>query len=160
MGDRLQSSSDHHSQTHTTLLRIMSEVNLFLLASRKKFRFPSERGELTVEQLWDIPLTSRGRTFSVNNIAIEVNRELKSLEEESFVETSKNPRRDTLRAMLELLKTVIAVRQEEAQKASDAAERATKRQAIMEAIEAKEKEGLQSASLDELKLQLAALEAV
>ena len=42
-------------------------------------------------------------------------------------------------------------------KASDAAERATKRQKIMEAIEAKEREGLQSASLDELKLQLAAL---
>lgn len=137
----------------------MSEVNLFLIASRKKFRFASERGELTVEQLWDIPLTSRSG-FSVNNIAIEVNRELKSLEEESFVETSKNPRRDTLRAMLELLKTVIAVRQEEAQKASDAAERANKRQKIMEAIEAKEQEGLQSASLDELKLQLAALEAV
>ncbi len=137
----------------------MSEVNLFLLASRKKFRFPSERGELTVEQLWDIPLTSRSG-FSVNNIAIEVNRELKSLEEESFVETSKNPRRDTLRAMLELLKTVIAVRQEEAQKASEATERATKRQKIMEAIEVKEQEGLQSASLDELKLQLAALEAV
>jgi hypothetical protein len=136
----------------------MSEVNLFLLASRKKFRFSSERGELTVEQLWDIPLTSRSG-FSVNNIAIEVNRELKSLEEESFVETSKNPRRDTLRAMLELLKTVISVRQEEAQKASEATERATKRQAIMAAIEAKEQEGLQSASLDDLKLQLAALEA-
>jgi hypothetical protein len=158
MGDRLQSSSDHHSQTHTTLLRIMSEVNLFLLASRKKFRFSSERGELTVEQLWDIPLTSRSG-FSVNNIAIEVNRELKSLEEESFVETSRNPRRDTLRAMLELLKTVISVRQEEAQEASEATERATKRQAIMAAIEAKEQEGLQSASLDDLKLQLAALEA-
>lgn len=136
----------------------MSEVNLFLLASRKKFRFPSERGELTVEQLWDIPLTSRNG-FSVNNIAIEVNRELKSLEEESFVETSKNPRRDTLRAMLELLKSVISVRQEEAQKASEAAERATRRQAIMAAIEAKEREGLLSAPLDELKLQLAALEA-
>lgn len=136
----------------------MSEVNLFLLASRKKFRFSSERGELTVEQLWDIPLTSRSG-FSVNNIAIEVNRELKSLEEESFVETSRNPRRDTLRAMLELLKTVISVRQEEAQEASEATERATKRQAIMAAIEAKEQEGLQSASLDDLKLQLAALEA-
>ena len=134
----------------------MSEINLFLLASRKKFRFPSEKGELTVEQLWDIPLTSRSG-FSVNNIAIEVNRELRSLEEESFVETSRNPRRDTLKAMLELLKIVISVRQEEAQKASAAAERATKRQKIMEAIEAKERENLDSVSLDDLRLQLAAL---
>lgn len=134
----------------------MSEINLFLLASRKKFRFPSEKGELTVEQLWDIPLTSRSG-FSVNNIAIEVNRELRSLEEDSFVETSRNPRRDTLRSMLELLKIVISVRQEEAQRASAAAERATKRQKIMEAIEAKEQEELGSVSLDDLKLQLAAL---
>ncbi|NBW42092.1 hypothetical protein EBR25_14050 [bacterium] len=134
----------------------MPEINLFLLASRKKFRFPSEKGELTVEQLWDIPLTSRSG-FSVNNIAIEVNRELRSLEEESFVETSRNPRRDTLKAMLELLKIVISVRQEEAQKASAAAERATKRQKIMEAIEAKEREKLDSVSLDDLRLQLAAL---
>ena len=134
----------------------MPEINLFLLASRKKFRFPSEKGELTVEQLWDIPLTSRSG-FSVNNIAIEVNRELRSLEEESFVETSRNPRRDTLKAMLELLKIVISVRQEEAQKASAAAERATKRQKIMEAIEAKEREKLDSVSLDDLRLQLSAL---
>ena len=135
----------------------MSEVNLFLLASRKKLRFPSDRGDLTTEQLWDIPLTSRSG-FSVNNIAIAVNNELKSLEEESFVETSQNPRRDDLRAMLEILKTVIAVRQEEGKRRSEAAERASMREQIREAIEAKRREGLASSSLEELQARLAALE--
>jgi hypothetical protein len=135
----------------------MSEVNLFLLASRKKFRFPSDRGDLTVEQLWDIPLTSR-TGFSVNNIAIAVNSELKSLEEESFVETSQNPRRDDLRAMLDILKAIIAVRQEEAKKRSEAAERASMREQIREAIEIKKREGLASASLEELHAKLAELE--
>lgn len=135
----------------------MSEVNLFLLASRKKFRFPSDRGDLTVEQLWDIPLTSRSG-FSVNNIAIAVNNELKSLEEESFVETSQNPRRDDLRAMLDILKSVIAIRQEEAKKRSEAAERASMREQIKEAIEIKKREGLASASLEELQSKLAELE--
>lgn len=137
----------------------MSEVNLFLLASRKKFRFPSDRGHLTVEQLWDIPLTSRSG-FSVNNIAIAVNSELKSLEEESFVETSQNPRRDDLRAMLDILKAIIAVRQEEAKKRSEAAERASMREQIREAIEIKKREGLASASLEELHAKLAELEPV
>lgn len=135
----------------------MSEVNLFLLASRKKFRFPSDRGDLTVEQLWDIPLTSRSG-FSVNNIAIAVNNELKSLEEESFVETSQNPRRDDLRAMLDILKAIIAIRQEEAKKRSEAAERASMRAQIQEAIEAKKREGLASSSLEELQSKLAELE--
>lgn len=136
----------------------MSEVNLFLLASRKKFRFSSDRGDLTVEQLWDIPLTSRSG-FSVNNIAIAVNNELKSLEEESFVETSQNPRRDDLRAMLDILKAVIAIRQEEAQRRSEAAERASMREQIKEAIEAKGREKLASASLEELHAKLAELES-
>jgi hypothetical protein len=136
----------------------MSEVNLFLVATRKKFRFPSDRGDLVVEQLWEIPLVSRSG-FSVNNIAISVNNELKSLEEESFVETSKNPRRDDLKAMLEILKIVIATRQEEASEKVKAAERSAEREQLREAIENKKRDGLASASLEELEAQLKALES-
>lgn len=134
----------------------MSDINLFLLASRKKLRFPSDRGDLTVEQLWDIPLTSRSG-FSVNNIAITVNNELKSIEEESFVETSSNPRRDDLKAMLEILKTVISIRQSEAKARTEAVERAAMREQLLEAIETKKREGLANSSLEELEAKLAAL---
>ena len=77
----------------------MSE-NLFLLASRKKFRFPSVKGDLVVEQLWEMPLTSKNG-FSVNDVAMAVKKELRTLEEDSFVEVSPNPRRDDLGAMLD-----------------------------------------------------------
>lgn len=128
----------------------MSEINLFYIASRNKFRFPSSKGDLTLEQLWETPLTSRNG-YSVNDIAIAVNSELKSLEEESFVETSSNPRRTELRQMLDLLKTVIAIRQQENAEATEAARKASLRKQIMETIEAKEKDQLSSMSIDELK---------
>lgn len=134
----------------------MSESNLFITASRKKFRFASERGDLTVENLWDLPLTSKNG-FNLNAVAITVNAELKSLAEESFVETSTNPRRKDLENMLEIVKYVIAVKQDEAKAATERVAKQDLKRKLREAIEAKEGEALQSASLEDLKAQLAAL---
>lgn len=134
----------------------MSDSNLFITASRKKFRFASERGDLTVENLWDLPLTSKNG-FNLNAVAITVNAELKSLAEESFVETSTNPRRKDLENMLDLIKYVISVKQEEAKAATERVAKQALKRKLQEAIEAKEGEALQSASLEDLKSQLAAL---
>lgn len=128
----------------------MSEINLFYIASRSKFRFPSTKGDLTVEQLWEMPLTSRNG-FSVNDVAIRVNSELKSLEEESFVETSSNPRRTELRQMLDLIKTIIATRKQENEEATEAARKASLRKQIMDTIATKEKDQLSTMSIDELR---------
>jgi len=130
--------------------------NLFITASRRKFRFASERGDLTVEQLWDLPLTAKSG-FDLNNVARGVNNELKGLAEESFVETSTNPRRKTLEQMLEIVKTVIATKQAESKAATDAAAKAALRAKLAEAIERKKDEKLGSASIEELEAQLAAL---
>ena len=134
----------------------MSDSNLFITSSRKKFRFASERGDLTVENLWDLPLTSKNG-FNLNAVAIGVNAELKSLAEESFVETSTNPRRKDLENMLEIVKYVIAVKQDEAKAATERVAKQELKRKLREAIEAKEGEALQSASLEDLKAQLAAL---
>ena len=128
----------------------MSEINLFYIASRSKFRFPSTKGDLTVEQLWEMPLTSRNG-FSVNDVAIRVNSELKSLEEESFVETSSNPRRTELRQMLDLIKIIIATRKQENEEATEAARKASLRKQIMDTIATKEKDQLSTMSIDELR---------
>ena len=134
----------------------MSDSNLFITSSRKKFRFASERGDLTVENLWDLPLTSKNG-FNLNAVAIGVNAELKGLAEESFVETSTNPRRKDLENMLDLIKYVIAVKQDEAKAATERVAKQDLKRKLREAIEAKEGEALQSASLEDLKAQLAAL---
>ena len=134
----------------------MSDSNLFITASRKKFRFASERGDLTVENLWDLPLTSKNG-FNLNAVAIGVNAELKGLAEESFVETSTNPRRKDLENMLEIVKYVIAVKQDEAKAATERVAKQELKRKLREAIEAKEGEALQSTSLEDLKAQLAAL---
>jgi hypothetical protein len=130
--------------------------DLFLTASRQRFRYPSNRGELTTEQLWEVPLSSKNG-FSLNAIAISVNAELKSLQEESFVEISSNPRRTELENMLELIKFVIATKQQEQKAATDRAAAQALKRKIQDAIAAKKDEALLGASVEELEAQLAAL---
>ena len=133
-------------------------ANLFLTASRNKYRFPSEKGYLTVEQLWDLPLSSRSK-FDLNNVAIAVNNELKNIAEESFVEASSNPRKGELERQLELVKFIISTKQEENQRATDRAAKASLKAKIQEAIDAKKDDAMRSSSLEDLQAQLAARES-
>ena len=101
----------------------MSEINMFERASREKLRFPSVKGELTIEQLWDLPLqSSRSNTVDLDSVARTVNTDLKAVTEESFVETRSNPQKAVLTLKLDILKHIIATKQaENAQKVALAA---------------------------------------
>ena len=37
----------------------MTDIDIFKQAAKAKLRFPSSKGELRVEDLWDLPLTSK-----------------------------------------------------------------------------------------------------
>ncbi len=134
----------------------MSEVNVFFIASRRKLRFPSTKGDLMVEQLWDLPLVSKSGT-DLNTIAQAVSRELKGMEEESFVEVRPNPRRGDLEVMLEIVKAVITTKQAENKAATEQAAKESLRNRLRDAIEAKEEQQLGEMSIGDLKAQLAAL---
>lgn len=131
--------------------------DLFVTVSRNKTRWPSPKGDLSVEQLWDLPLTSE-RGVSLNGIAVEVNRELKSITDESFVTPVPNKRRKLLTLQLDVVKEIIRVRLEENAAASAAASNRAERdrlEAIMAARQDKAMEGLSDEDiqkrLDQLK---------
>ncbi len=132
-------------------------MNIFEKASRKKFRFPTNRGDLTVENLWDMPLTARDG-FDLNSVAVSINNELKGVTEESFVQTTPNRKAVDLGDKLELVKFVIAEKIEAAEKAKAAKERDEKRNKLLEALGQKEDEGLRAMTKDEILEELKALE--
>ncbi len=131
--------------------------DLFVTASRQAWRFPSTRGELTTEQLWSMPLLAKNG-FDLNSVARSLNQEVKDLGEESFVETRSNPARSTAEGKLELVKSIIAVRQEENRLAEQRAQRAVERARILDALAARESEELTKASKEELLARLAQLD--
>lgn len=127
-------------------------------ALRNKYRYPSVRGELTTEQLWDLPLQStRANTPDLDSVAKEINRQLKEQTEESFVETKSNPLKTELEGKLEIVKHVIATKQAENAAARTAAERRQERERLQQLLALKDQQELEGLSKEEIQRRLDAL---
>ena len=130
--------------------------DLFLLASRKKYRFPSSKGQLTTEQLWDLPLQSAAGA-SLDAVAIALDSDLNKSSVRSFV-SATNPAATELSTKLEIVKAIILKKQEENAAAVSREEKKRKRARILEALDMRENQELQSASREDLLKQLAAVD--
>lgn len=130
---------------------------LFEIATRQKFRFPSVKGDLTTEQLWDLPL-KKDNGFDLDSVARAIFKELKAADEESFVEVSKDTGQDILEQKLELVKYIIAVKQDEKKKAASRAAMAAERQRLLEVMAKREDEERASMSKEEAEKKLNDLE--
>lgn len=131
-------------------------MNIFEQATRKALRFPSNRGELSVEQLWSLPLTSKSG-FDLDSVARSVNGMLKSVTEDSFVTTRENPAKSSYELQLDVVKHVIAVKlAEEAENKAASTRRARKAQ-LMELLAQKEQEELKGKTKEEILAEIEAL---
>lgn len=122
-------------------------MNIFETAARKAFRFESNKGLVTTEDLFQLPLTA------LDKIAQSVNRDIKASEEESFV-SPRTLANTLLQAKLEVVKYVIADRQAgiEAQEAAEA-ERVRKAK-IRDILSRKQENELEGKSVEELEALL------
>ena len=123
---------------------------MFEKASRTKLRWNSSKGVLTVEHLWDLPLSQ------LDTIAKVTNKRIKEADEESFIAPkSAANAEDVLR--LDIIKHIIAVRQAEQASILERKEKNNKRAILQEVLERKKSEALQNLSVEELQNQLNAL---
>jgi hypothetical protein len=131
---------------------------MYKFAAQKKLTFPSRKGELTVSDLFDLPLKSQTE-FDLDTVAKAINAQLKGASEESFVEeAAADPKKEALSVALAVVKDVIATKQEENKAARLKLERAAERRKLLDAISAKKDQALTAASLDDLEKKLAALD--
>lgn len=128
---------------------------LFERASREKLRFQTNRGPLSAEDLWDIPLTSKNGV-SLNAIAQELHHQLASATP-SFVEGAGKAVDSKLQLAMDLVLRVIEVRQAEAKVKSEAAAKAAQKQKLLEILGQKKDEELQGLTAEELEARIAAL---
>lgn len=132
--------------------------NIFETATRNKLRFTSIRGELSTEQLWDVPLRASD-DFNLDRIARAVSKTLKDATEESFVTTTRTPVHAHRVLALEVVKRVIEVKLAEEATAKKRAENKAEREKLLEILAEKQEGKLSRLSEDELKKRIAALEA-
>ena len=127
-------------------------MSIFEQASRAKLRFPSIKGELTTEQLWDIPLQSK-TGFDLDNIAKAVNREVKAVTEESFV-TEVNPANTRLTLAFDVVRHVIAVKIKEASIAAERHNKIAERDKLLDILADKQDAALKQLSPEEIQKRL------
>lgn len=133
-------------------------MNIFEQASRSKLRFDTNRGILTVEQLWDMPLTSKNNSFDLDTLARGVSQGLKSLSEESFVEASSNPVKAEEELKLEILKHIIQVKLDARTNAVKALEKAAQKHTLQEILAQKKQQALYEMPVTELEKRLKELD--
>jgi hypothetical protein len=130
--------------------------NKFEFATRNKLRFDSTRGLLSVEQLWDLPLRSKDG-FDLDGVAKQVNKKLKDLTEESFVQIERSPAQDSAEIALELVKYIISVKLAEEDEAKVRAANREKKQQLLRILAEKQEGALSELSVRELQKQIDAL---
>lgn len=124
-------------------------MTIFEKATQEKFRYPSTKGLLTTEQLWELPLTAKSG-FSLDDVAKAVNAELKAIDTESFVATETNPAKATLETKLEVVKHVIAVRLAEDQAAKAKAAKKLEKEKLLAVLDRKQDAVLENLTEAEL----------
>jgi hypothetical protein len=141
----------------------MSNVN-FEQASREKLRFSCPRGVLSVEDLWDLPLVNNGKVANtaagpqahtnLDDIAKALYKELKDNDESmSFVRPAQQSNAQ-LQLKFDIVKHIIDVKVAERDAAAVLAEKAKKKQKLMELISRKQDAALEDAPLEDLQKML------
>lgn len=130
---------------------------LFMDASKMKLRISTKKGDLTVEDLWDLPLTSKNGV-SLDDIAKALNKEVKESEEESFVLPAKvsNVKKDA-KIGFDIVLKIIRVKQDELEEKRLSKEKKVQKEKLMALIMRKEDEALESLDVNVLKEMIAKL---
>lgn len=128
---------------------IMSNINMFEVATRSKMRFPY-KGQISVEDMWDLSLPALDSVFKT------LNSQMKQVKEESLLNT-KSKADETLELQIRIVRYIVSVKLAEKEDREKAAEKSVQRQRIMEIMAKKQDESLQNASMEDLKKMLAEL---
>ena len=129
---------------------------LFIKAIKKGFRFPSTKGMLSLEDLYNLPLQAKENQASLDSVARIIYNQVKESSEVSFVSPTKS--NTELNEKLEIVKFIIKDKQEDAKAASEKAEKIAERARLklIKAEKIREKEG--ELSLEEIEMRIAELD--
>ena len=126
-------------------------MEMYEKAIRNKYRFNSAKGQLSVEQLWDLPLTTG--TVNLDDIAKFLHKQIKEKEETSFVkkETKEN---GILKNKFDIVLHIINTKLKEQEERKKEAETKEKKEKIYGLLAEKEDEKLKSKDEKELRKML------
>ena len=130
-------------------------MDIFAYATRNKLRFETDKGNLTVEDIWDLPLTAPEGQLSIDVVGKASAKAVKDNDgNEDFVVTERTKDESSLTIRLKILEYIRDHKVDYANRAEKAAMSKAKKQQILEVIKKKKDEDLESKGIDELEKML------
>lgn len=131
-------------------------MNKFERATKQKLRFETSKGFITTEDVWDLPLKSRGA--DLNKLAKKYNKLLKDDTETDFVDGgNKDPGFTANQLRFDIILSVIDYKKSAAKLAELKSNNRDRENRIKEALENKKDSALLNMSEAELEAELAKL---
>lgn len=124
------------------------EKNLFEIAARRKYRFPY-RGQVSIEDLWDISVTGLDGIFKTLNSAA------KAKAEESLLDKSSED--EDLENKIDIIRYIVSVKLTEKKERESATAKKELKQKLLEIKARREDAALESLTPEELERELAKL---
>lgn len=136
--------------------------NIFEQATRKQLRFQTQVGDLSVEQLWKLPLSAPSNKPSLDAIAIDLDEKIKSQKTTSFVKSNavQTAAQAENKLKFDVVIHVIEVLSSEKDKAAQRQAASAKAATIREELNRRSHEKLLGSEDAALQAELAELEKV
>lgn len=122
-------------------------MDIFAQASKEKLRIPTNKGVLSVEQLWDLSLTD------LDTLAVSLENEYKESGKKSFLVT-KSVKDKAAKLKFDIVLEILGNKVEEAEAATIARENKEHNQKILALIADKKDEALSKKSVKDLEAML------
>lgn len=127
-------------------------MNIYKKAAITNLRFASSRGALTIEDLFELPLTGKFSLDTVSRTVLKAKSEVKG---ESLVVDTRPTQAESANALREeILKDIIVDKREERNATLRKAEKAAEKQRLLEALDRSENAELNNKSPEELRAML------
>lgn len=120
-------------------------------ASKMKLRFATVKGNLSVEDLWDLSLTA------LDKMAVDIDEQISKNPKKSFISESTTEDKVS-KLKLDILKDVINTKLTEKAKKDSDKQRLSEMNRLKEILARKEEASLESLSIEELRKKIAELE--
>ncbi len=123
---------------------------MYKVASKMKLRFATSKGNLSVEDLWDLNLVT------LDKLAIAIDEELSKSPRKSFI-AETTPENEVAKLKLDILKDIIKTKMEEKAKKESEKQRLSEKNKLLEILARKEQANLENLSEEELRKRIAEL---
>ena len=131
-------------------------TDIFKQATKLKLRFSSVRGDLTIEDLWDLPLTSKSN-LSLDGVGKPIQKALRESDEDSLVAVPTTSKNELNSLRLAVIKEIISVKQEENLIKQNQAAIESQKALLKQALASKKVDEINSLSVEEIEKRLASM---